>query len=513
MIKDYGPDGDRTENRLRGVIFISYSRISKIINEFEKGHTYSFCVNRIDSFYKSPEDGIYEIGDKNKKKVTKWGPIELHNMYELRKWLAEFIGVLLIDECHKVGAESFRKFWYGVNYMDVASAKKDKLVINAEDYNFSSDYSNIPNGVFVNRATKTNRKVIGVTATEFRQDGQDPNKIIGNAISKYNLADAIRDGHLQKVDYVYTVGDTDMFRESVIDALNESRVNNGNFNKVTWSEVVELNKIIENNSKPLGVTIRESIQDRHKPKDNLGRRMDYIKLIIFFDDTVDLKNRHDWIINEFKTAFSDKNINEYIIVSDDNKADIKKPGSNINSNDTSNGLQATSPDNMNKYTKPANGVVDLILCVDVLNMGYHVDDITGVVILRNTQSAIIYNQQIGRCFSVKSTTVPLVIDVIDKNAGARLLAQSNDGSGYKIDLPELLGNGKEEDECQIIDTSKTINDMISRFSFNDYEMVDTILFMYKHRGASVEVLKDMLGISEDKITSILKTFGEVVKNG
>ena len=48
----------------------------------------------------------------------------------------------------------------------------------------------------------------------------------------------------------------------------------------------------------------------------------------------------------------------------------------------------------------------LLFCIDMLNEGIHVDDVSGVILLRPTVSPIIYKQQIGRALSSSSTKTP-----------------------------------------------------------------------------------------------------------
>ena len=43
-----------------------------------------------------------------------------------------------------------------------------------------------------------------------------------------------------------------------------------------------------------------------------------------------------------------------------------------------------------------SGHLKLLFCIDMLNEGVHVDDVSGVILLRPTVSPIIYNHQIGR---------------------------------------------------------------------------------------------------------------------
>lgn len=51
-----------------------------------------------------------------------------------------------------------------------------------------------------------------------------------------------------------------------------------------------------------------------------------------------------------------------------------------------------------KFNSDKKGL-SVLLCVDILNEGVHVDDIDGVILLRKTMSPIIYFQQIGRALS------------------------------------------------------------------------------------------------------------------
>lgn len=54
--------------------------------------------------------------------------------------------------------------------------------------------------------------------------------------------------------------------------------------------------------------------------------------------------------------------------------------------------------NLDAFNKEKKGI-SVLLCVDILNEGVHVDDIDGIFMLRKTTSPIIYFQQIGRALS------------------------------------------------------------------------------------------------------------------
>ena len=54
----------------------------------------------------------------------------------------------------------------------------------------------------------------------------------------------------------------------------------------------------------------------------------------------------------------------------------------------------------------------LLYCIDMLNEGVHIDDISGVILLRPTVSPTIYKQQIGRALSVSGINEPVIFDVV-----------------------------------------------------------------------------------------------------
>ena len=55
----------------------------------------------------------------------------------------------------------------------------------------------------------------------------------------------------------------------------------------------------------------------------------------------------------------------------------------------------------------------LLYCIDMLNEGIHVEDISGVILLRPTVSPIIYKQQIGRALSASKSKNPVIFDIVN----------------------------------------------------------------------------------------------------
>ena len=54
----------------------------------------------------------------------------------------------------------------------------------------------------------------------------------------------------------------------------------------------------------------------------------------------------------------------------------------------------------------------LMFCINMLNEGVHVDDVSGVILLRPTVSPIIYKQQIGRALSAGKKTDAVIFDIV-----------------------------------------------------------------------------------------------------
>ena len=55
----------------------------------------------------------------------------------------------------------------------------------------------------------------------------------------------------------------------------------------------------------------------------------------------------------------------------------------------------------------------LLLCINRLNEGVHVPDVSGVILFRPTSSPILYKQQIGRALNTGTAQTPLILDVVN----------------------------------------------------------------------------------------------------
>lgn len=55
----------------------------------------------------------------------------------------------------------------------------------------------------------------------------------------------------------------------------------------------------------------------------------------------------------------------------------------------------------------------LLFAIDMLNEGLHIDDVTGVILLRPTISPIIFYQQIGRAINSSDIKKPIIFDLVN----------------------------------------------------------------------------------------------------
>ncbi|MBR5087973.1 MAG: Helicase associated domain protein, partial [Ruminiclostridium sp.] len=66
-----------------------------------------------------------------------------------------------------------------------------------------------------------------------------------------------------------------------------------------------------------------------------------------------------------------------------------------------------------KFKSDCSDHLKLLFCIDALNEGVHIEDISGVILMRPTVSPIIYKQQIGRALSASKSKEPIIFDIVN----------------------------------------------------------------------------------------------------
>lgn len=303
----------------------------------------------------------------------------LNNKYKdgtVAEYLSKF-NLVMLDECHMSGADGF-------------------MTIYSETYHlFDRDKVHLV-GVTAtpNRANKTQLKDGTELVVNVLQDIFD-----GHKIFPFTLKNCFETGLMMKPRYVEILYDTDGFRSSVKNKLSKNTKKlEKSLNTAFLKE--EHNKLLADLAKMIDNIDNAPTQIKKVIDDERGRHPNYLKFITFCRNRTDIGERQSKISTWFREAYPEYKVEDHIIVS--------KSGG-VGTLDYEDEIESVEK---LKDIQERDNTIDIIYCVDMLNMGYHVDNIDGVLLMRSTQSQIVYLQQIGRCMSVKSNKRPIILDFV-----------------------------------------------------------------------------------------------------
>lgn len=332
----------------------------------------------------------------------------LNNKYKdgsLRDYISQF-NIIMLDECHMAGAAGFMTV-----YNDCADMfDRDKI------------------------------HIIGVTATPRRcsktklSDGTEQVVNVlhdifdGHKIFSFTLKDCFNRQIMVKPRYVEIIYDKESFKGSIKKRIEKVKAKKlSEDNKLVFDET---NKLIAELARKIDNIDNAPVQIKKVIQDERGRHPNYLRFITFCANKKDIDNRKDKITAWFSEAFDGYNIRPHIIVS---KAGI----------DTSYDDEIKTVEVL-KEMDVTDNTIDIIYCVDMLNMGYHVPNIDGVILMRSTQSQIVYMQQIGRCMSVMAKARPIIFDFVN-NINMNFFKDEKDKDGKQLDE---LGNLVEIEDSE-----------------------------------------------------------------
>lgn len=229
--------------------------------------------------------------------------------------------------------------------------------------------------------------VIGTTATSKRhQDGgknMDEELFDGVSIGGMTLAEAIRIGILPMPKYI-----TALYSpvDEVQKRVNKIEASFNNF-KDKRMRKQKLEKIKTSFFNSYGIP---NILKKHLPSQN-G------KFIVFCKDISHQTDMVDVVSNWFLVATGNSPVN-YIV----------------------NTSIASNRGTIEAFTNVKGPGIHLLYAVDMLNEGIHIEsteentqDLTGVIFLRDTESPIVFFQQLGRGLSVGNKTNPIIFDFVN----------------------------------------------------------------------------------------------------
>lgn len=95
----------------------------------------------------------------------------------------------------------------------------------------------------------------------------------------------------------------------------------------------------------------------------------------------------------------------------------------------------------------------LLFCIDMLNEGIHVEDISGVILLRPTASPVVYRQQIGRAMSAASGKDAVIFDIVDNLSGLAGIDYIKEEMEDILEIYRARGDGERivTDHFEVVD--------------------------------------------------------------
>ena len=131
----------------------------------------------------------------------------------------------------------------------------------------------------------------------------------------------------------------------------------------------------------------------------------------------------------------------------------------------------------------------------MLNEGVHVNDIDGVIMLRPTNSPIIYTQQLGRALSVGHKEHPIVFDIVNNINSHKIIYDVYQEVKEKLSDKQRNRNGKKVNlaDFKIIDELKEPSDFI--------EALDNLLDRETINGSNFEALIEFIRTYDGQLPS------------
>ncbi|MCM1044455.1 MAG: Helicase associated domain protein [Candidatus Gastranaerophilales bacterium] len=316
--------------------------------------------------------------------------------------------------------------------------------------------------------------IFGTSATPVRSDGINTIDELfeGNCASDLPLSESIVKKIVPLPKYVgalYTLDDElEKLREKIENATNTSEEK-----KEFYKKINTMRSQIE---KSYGMPI---ILNKHiTNKDG--------KYIIFCKNKKHLREVKSTVIEWFKTA-GFKDINAYEVYSDYENKDTEYKAF---FDDTSHNMK-------------------LLFCVNMLNEGLHLENISGVLLLRPTRSMIVFLQQIGRAIEANNTNTPVIIDAVNNfssaGQGMKLLGEIKDSIAKEKESNSNFNDSGFEDIDiffvveQIVEIQKMFKE-IEGWIQNDWDLYIRTLKQYKEReGNCLVPLRHIEDIENKKI--------------
>lgn len=231
--------------------------------------------------------------------------------------------------------------------------------------------------------------MLGATATPERMDLVDEISMFfqNHVVSRYTLHDAFQDGILKRPYYCFCsyaveddINDTQAQADTEINKIASDEDRN-TAKELLRARLIEISDIAQMDN-----IIRETC-------DEYAADTSYMKGIVFFSSHKHLHDKLPDVTEWLQSAYPNHTINTLIVSSEKHE-------------------YSQNVEKLPELTNRPN-TIDVIACCDMMNLGYHVSDLTFIAMYRGTVSGIIYTQQLGRALSSGTDNACIVFDIVD----------------------------------------------------------------------------------------------------
>ena len=142
------------------------------------------------------------------------------------------------------------------------------------------------------------------------------------------------------------------------------------------------------------------------------------------------------------------------------------------------------------FKADASDHLKLLFCIDMLNEGVHVEDVSGVILFRPTVSPIRYKQQIGRALSASKSKDPIIFDVVNNIENLYSIGAIEQEMRAAVSYYRFYGDGGAvvNERFRLIDEVRDARELFERL--ND-TLVASWDLMYDHARQYYERFGDL----------------------
>lgn len=277
-----------------------------------------------------------------------------------------------------------------------------------------------------------NANILGLSATPLRYfDGlrdMSDELFDNNVASEMTLEEAIEQGILPEATYVSTLYGFDEELENMQANINE--IKDKAKREQAQALFDSLSKKLDDNTENLPELFAEYM------KNKTG------KYIIFCKNIEDMQEKMEQARNMFGA---------------------------VNSNITVRGVSSKIKENDKILTDFENDndedSLKLLYAVDMLNEGYHIRDLDGVVMMRPTFSPTIFTQQLGRALTVGGENEPVVLDLVNNFDTCKIIEDFSDRMRqYKGREGTREPKEKTKSRISVFDKTKEFRDIATKIA-------------------------------------------------